>query len=166
MSVWTVRAAGAVRSVRVAAGGCVRDWVRAVRINLSTALDREPWWAEIGSGFSALACAVSSWLIAAPLEDHPVIGPLARLVGGHALEAIGVAIGLWQVTALLADSWPWRWVVALCMTAWWTIPVLQVFKTGAAAPMLAAACSGWAVVNVASAICLVRRGPDARLRRR
>lgn len=159
MSAWAGRAAGAVRSVRAAADGCARDCWHAARANLSTAFDRESWWAEIGSGLSAIGCAFAAALGSEPLETHPVVGHLAQMVGGRTLVALALAAGVWQVVALLVDSWPWRWVVALCLTAWWTIPALQVFKSGADAPMLAASCAGWALVNVASAICLVRRGP-------
>ncbi len=131
----------------------------AVRATLRRLREREPWWGELFSGLACVGAAVLSWGMDGGLEQHPVIGQLAQLVGGSAIIVSGLVLGAGQVASLVTDSWPWRWVCALFLTAWWSIPVVQVFQTGAQAPVLAAACAGWAAVNAASAWVLVRRKP-------
>lgn len=144
----TIRtAAGRVRDCRLA-----ETW-RRVRDGA-----REPFWAELGSGLGAIGCGVASWLNEMPLEQHPVFGTLARIVGGHTVEAVWMIAGALQIVALVADRWPWRWLAALGMTFGWSVPVIQAVKTGADAPIVFGACLAWAGVNAAAAWCIMRRG--------
>lgn len=120
--------------------------------------ERHPFWGELCSGFGAVLCGVISWGDGVPLESHPVLGGLARLVGGHAVEAVWIGCGLGQVAAVLTDRWPWRWVAALVMCAGWGVPVLQALKASADAPVLAGACMAWVVLNALAAWSIVRHG--------
>lgn len=151
----------AARVIRETAGHA-RDRVRDCRLaeTWRRVRDgaREPFWAELGSGFGAAFCGVASWANPVPLEHHPVFGTLARLVGGHTIESVWIAAGALQIVALVADRWPWRWVAALGMTFGWSVPVIQAFKSGADAPIVVGACLAHAAANAAAAWCIVRRG--------
>lgn len=133
---------------------------RRILVALRFARAHESWWAETLSGFAAAGIAVSSWTARDPLETHVVLGHLARIVGGGKIEALGFAFGALQVAAVVADRPPWRWVVAIGMAAWWSIPVVQTFRAGISAPMITGGCSAWAVANLVAVWCLLRPPPS------
>lgn len=116
----------------------------------------DTWWPEVSSGLGATAIALLSWAAREPLEQHAVLGHLARLVGGGAIEALGLAFGLAQLAAVAVDRPPWRWIVAIALCVWWSIPVFQALKGGVSAPMATGACLAWAVANLAAVWCLLR----------
>lgn len=132
---------------------------KRILVALRFARAHESWWAETLSGFAAAGIAVSSWAASDPLEHHAVLGHIARIVGGPQIIAIGLALGVLQVAAVVADRPPWRWVVAIAMAGWWSIPVLQTFKAGISAPMVTGGCSAWAVANLVAVWCLLRPVP-------
>lgn len=126
------------------------------------ALDKPSFWGELFSGVGAVACGVFSWWGQVPLEDHPTLGVLARLLGGHVVEAVWIVFGLAQLGARVTDLWPWRGVMALAMTAGWAVPALATLKSDSDAPVLVGSCGAWVMINFVSAIALMRRGPPER----
>lgn len=129
---------------------------RRVLIALRFARAHESWWAETLSGFAAAGIAASSWAARDPLEHHAVLGHIARIIGGPQIIALGLALGVLQVAAVAADRPPWRWVIAIALAVWWSIPVLQTFKAGISAPMVTGGCTAWAVANLVAVWCLLR----------
>lgn len=134
---------------------------RRILVGLRAAREHESWWAETLSGFAAAGIAVSSWVAPDPLEQHLVLGHLARLVGGGRIEALGLALGALQVAAVVVDRLPWRWVVAIVLAGWWLIPVIQTYKAGVSAPMVTGGCTAWAVANLVAVWCLLRPAKPA-----
>lgn len=121
----------------------------------------DTWWPEVLSGLGAGAIAALSWIGREPLEDHAVLGHLARLVGGGTIEALGLAFGAAQIAAVAVDRPPWRWVVAIALCVWWSIPVYQAAKAATSAPMATGACAILALGNLAAVWCLLRPQPVA-----
>lgn len=132
---------------------------RRILVAVRIARTHETWWAEMLSGGTAAAVSLFSWAAASPLEEHAILGHVARLVGGNKLEALGFAAGILQLAMVLTDRPPWRWLVAFGMAAWWGIPVWQVLKSDVSAPMVASACAGWMCANLVAVWCLLRPAP-------
>lgn len=126
---------------------------------LDGAFHKPSFWGELFSGAGAVACGVVSWWGSVPLEDHPTLGVIARLIGGHVVEATWIVFGAAQIAARATDVWPWRGLMALAMTAGWAVPALATLKSDSDAPVLVGSCGAWVAVNFVSAIALMRRGP-------
>lgn len=126
---------------------------------VDAAFYKPSFWGELFSGVGAVACGAVSWWGDVPLENHPTLGVLARLLGGHVVETVWIVFGAAQVAARVTDLWPWRGLMSLVMTAGWAVPALATLKSDSDAPVLVGSCGAWVLINFVSAIALMRRGP-------
>lgn len=88
---------------------------------------REPWWAEVGSGFAALM-----WSLLAALGHYRLADlETMRFVLGIADQAVwqigGFFLGIAQVIIVFLDNTWLRWGMTAIMTTWWALLTITIW---------------------------------------
>lgn len=121
------------------------------------ARDHETFWCETWSGAGALSWGL--WSLATPgdLSGNPAYGVLTADVPEQFWECLAVALGAWQIAALVRGGRGLRWLAGVALGAWWGLPVMSILSSPDAPPPGIAAFAAVALVgaNCTTVLCLL-----------
>ena len=125
---------------------------RPLRAGAALLWRREPWWAELWSGLTAVGWGATG---VAATGVWPSMAVLARLGGVGFWEAAGLGLGCVQLALLAADARWLRWAGEAGMAWFWGVLTLGVWVAVPGAPAVAVY-AGWCGINLYSSVRLLR----------
>lgn len=118
---------------------------------------REPLGAEVVSGITAVCWSTIALVLGGRAIEPTSLRVLATLMQWEILAAVGLAIGCWQLAALIVDHRWLRWWACIAAVGWWTMLFAGVAQT-AFSPSLALY-GAFAGLNTIPALRLLKTRP-------